>query len=71
MEEPLGEVHRTAGFLVRVEGAADLHLVALPHGRKAVVGEDGAEVRAPADVAEVDTSVVGHLCYCLESYSQQ
>ena len=60
VEEPLGEVHRTAGFLVRVEGAADLHLVALPQGRKAVVGEDGAEVRAFADVAEVNTSVVWH-----------
>jgi hypothetical protein len=28
--------------------------------QKAVVGEDGAEVRAFADVAEVDASVVSH-----------
>ena len=59
-EEPLGEVHRTAGFLVRVEGAPDLHLVALPHGRKAVVGEDGAEIRAALEGLAVYSSGVWH-----------
>src|SRR5215212_4304108 len=36
---------RTLPF-VGMEGTQNLHLVALPHWRKAVVGEDGAEVRA-------------------------
>jgi hypothetical protein len=58
VEDARGEVDRAARVLVRVEGAQDLDLVALAYGLQAVVGEDGAEVRACADVREVDSSVV-------------
>jgi hypothetical protein len=58
--DPPLEVHRAAGLHVVVEGARDLHLIALAPRRDAVVVEDGAEVRAFADVAEVDASVVSH-----------
>jgi hypothetical protein len=58
--DPPLEVHRAAGLEVVVEGARDLDLIALPLRRDAVVGEDGAEVRALAEIHEVDTSVVSH-----------
>jgi hypothetical protein len=65
MVDPLAEVHRAAGLLVGMEGTQDLHLVAVPDRLEAVVGEDGAEVRATSKIIEVNTSVVCHLRYCL------
>ena len=64
--DPLAEVHRAAGLPVVVEGAQDLHLLALPDRFEVVVGEDGAEVRAIPKVFEVNTSVVSHLRYYLK-----
>jgi hypothetical protein len=60
VEHPFGEVDRAARVPVVVEGAADLGLVPLPDHGEAVVGEDGAEVRAALDVLEVDASCVGY-----------
>jgi hypothetical protein len=60
VEHPLAEVDRAARVVVVVEGAADLGLVPLPDHGEAVVGEDGAEVRAALDVLEVDASCVGY-----------
>jgi hypothetical protein len=60
MVDPLAEVHRAAGLLVGMKGAQDLHLLAFPDRLEAVVGEDGAEVRATSKIIEVNTSVVGH-----------
>jgi hypothetical protein len=58
--DPPLEVHRAAGLHVVVEGARDFHLIALAPRREAVVVEDGAEVRALAEIHEVDTPVVRH-----------
>ena len=69
--DPLAEVHRAAGLFVGMEGAPDFHLVALPHRRKAVVGEDGAEVRALPKIIEVNASIVCHGATATVSYSQQ
>jgi len=71
MVDPLGEVHRAARLFVGMEGAPDLHLLAIAHGRKAVVGEDGAEVRATSKIIEVNASVVWHDATAIESYSQK
>ena len=60
VEGPLGEVHRAAGLVVVVEGAADLQLVAPPNRLEAVVGEDGAKVRSLAEIREVNTSSIWH-----------
>jgi hypothetical protein len=56
---------------VVVEGATYLGLIVLSDRRDAVVGEDRAEIRAALDVCEVDPSVVCHMRYYPESYSQQ
>jgi hypothetical protein len=58
--DPPLEVHRAAGLHVVVEGARDLQLIPFPSWRDAVMAEDGAEVRALAEIREVDTSVVSH-----------
>ena len=52
VEQSFGKVHRTAGLRVITAGAPDLHLITLADRLQAEVGEDGAEVRAPADLHE-------------------
>ena len=60
VEDLLLEVDRAGGLRVVMEGAADLALHS-PARREAVVGEDGAEVRACLDRVEVNTNVGTHL----------
>ena len=71
MEGPLGQVHRAAGLMIIVERPANFQLIAIPDRLEAVVGEDGAEVRALAKILEVNASVVGHDATATLSYSQQ
>jgi len=71
MVDPLAEVHRAAGLVVGMERAPDLHLLAIAHRRKAVVGEDGAEVCASPKIIEVNASVVCHDATATVSYSRQ
>ena len=56
VEDLLLEVDRAGGLRVVMEGAADLALHS-PARREAVVGEDGAEVRACLDLIEVDATI--------------
>jgi imidazoleglycerol phosphate dehydratase HisB len=61
VEQPIGEIHREARMLVVMEGAAHLDLVAFSGRGEAVVGEDGAEIRARLDRLEVHAIVLCHV----------